>query len=487
MTVQAATHMMRLCVLTRLTHICRAVPRPRIQTALSSISSDADAFLRQLLGLPTQVPLAQREGWLRVYMPSRNGGVGVPDVNLTADAAFVGAAWLAVPQLRELLPNCPGIDNTADMAQYLLPGYDFALTRLTEDGVPQATLQGLSLQTMLTAAPAKGLQATLSSPLYARAVENRLAEAGNISQTATACALSSIGWGWATASRSDPNYRMDDDTWTLMMLNATRQHPLLPAAPGGGQPLCPAPTCCLPVTTVQQHADSCNVERGTRTSRHNRTYQRAMGVLQWHGWKVQAEPELRPVAFRFGGLKANAPPDAIRADIHAMKAIKGVEHHFYLDFVVTAPHLHLQDAGKPGGAAERAEQDKRTRYATFFNDPSQIYPTAVETFGRLGKGATDVIAKLAKTAYPSKPDSNDPVEQQNAARQGWLRATFCCELRTAISIGVAQGNAKMVRGVRARMGAAGVPAAGLLGVGPPAAVAALPVVAAAANGVANGP
>jgi hypothetical protein len=40
--------MMRLCMLTRFTHICRATPHPRIQDALTNIMGDADTFLCEL-------------------------------------------------------------------------------------------------------------------------------------------------------------------------------------------------------------------------------------------------------------------------------------------------------------------------------------------------------------------------------------------------------------------------------------------------------
>jgi hypothetical protein len=120
------------------------------------------------------VPIEYRKRWLRVYMLGHKGGVGVPDVDLTADATFVGAAWLAVPQLRRMFANCPGVAVTAGTEPYLLPGYGLAISRLADGSVPPKTLAGLSLQAILNATPTAGLQATLSLPLYARAMEMRV-------------------------------------------------------------------------------------------------------------------------------------------------------------------------------------------------------------------------------------------------------------------------------------------------------------------------
>ena len=298
-----------------------------------------------------------------------------------------------------------------------------------------------ALPTTLGSAPARReMQSRTARAVHTRAAEQLLADImalGEDYAEMQAFARSLANLSGLSETRADLRNRMDDGEFRgslALVLFLDVVHP----SPSGLQPICR--DCGARVGDVG-HALKCN--RTTRTGRHN-AIRDALGSVARRcahgGLDVVLEPPLRPAASDHGGLRANAPPTALRADI-LLASHAGLR--VYVDVVVAHPAGKISvGAHKTAGVAGRAACDQKDwHYRKFFVLP-QVAPLAIETGGRYAARGEEALCRMATLVADPMGDAHAGAVGAAAAKRRYREALTAMKQR--VSVALWRGNGRAV-------------------------------------------
>jgi hypothetical protein len=160
------------------------------------------------------------------------------------------------------------------------------------------------------------------------------------------------------------------------------------------------------------HAMTCSKLCGVMTLRHNLFVESVRRIAHRAGVASSVEPPLRHLPGA-RAARAAATPQA-RGDI--LLALNEGLTVVDVSFIHPAATTYVRDAQTAGGAAARRDREKEARYRSADPTGYKFVPVSVETYGRLGKPALQLLTSLASAAA-----ANGVVERdrfvENAMRQ----------------------------------------------------------------------
>ena len=174
------------------------------------------------------------------------------------------------------------------------------------------------------------------------------------------------------------------------------------------------------------HAMTCKSLSGAMTLRHDLTKNDWCRIARRAGIATSAEPVLRPLQGAQAALLADR--QGSRGDI--LLALSSALTVADVSIVHPAADTYVRAAANAAGSAAAVrDQAKRARYET--DDPHgyAFIPLSMETYGRMGKPAMELLNKLAETA----------------ADGGVNKDSFVTNALRVLSIGLCRGNAVLYK------------------------------------------
>jgi hypothetical protein len=174
------------------------------------------------------------------------------------------------------------------------------------------------------------------------------------------------------------------------------------------------------------HAMTCTTQAGGKQLRHNIFSNTVRLISHRAGIATSAEPVLRQLPGAQASANANRPDS--RGDI--LLVLPSGVTVADVSVIHPAASTYVRAARTEGGAAAAREQAKRARYETADPGGYAFVPLVVETYGRLGKAAMELLNTLATTA---------------AAGGAVRKSAFVANALRQLSVALCRGNGVMYR------------------------------------------
>ena len=462
-TLQGIFTIIRRCIPSMFNHVCRAIP-PRLTMPMAQRIDDLmwDRLV-DLLGLDPDLcndPADEGITRMRMFLPTREGGMGITSIVDTVHAAYTGSWALVgshvIKMSRGTFPPTPeswlspGV--IADLPQ---PIQDIAISIATLHGTGQDTandgdsdeapspgaLEGLPLDDLLDpdGDPIREWQTKASNNL-ARSkrikVVEKLQARGNGSkeladQAAFGSALTTQSGAWLHASSARRGQRMSNGVFSLAAKTRVGMH--------SNETL---DTECNCNTKNQNYAAlphrfSCQHAGPARTWRHNSIRDQIAQVCKSiPGALVEKEPAVQRF-WRF--QESNKDHKARRADILVQTPQDSWQGQLLVDVTVRVPVLQGPDTGVQALATVLAGEAAKVSFYNreFIVADHQFVPLALDPVGAMGPAGVNFVRNMARLVAPVKT---------------YQYQVFLRELYTRISVALQCGNAAVLRASPAARG-----------------------------------
>jgi Reverse transcriptase (RNA-dependent DNA polymerase) len=412
----------------KLAHLPRIAPWNLIGDAIQTLELKTCQAAFQIMECPERADL--RTG--QMTLPLRLGGMGLRMTSESeADAAYLAAAAIAQTTMREgpeqfqpfAGPNAPRLKQ---LWQELHAKGEEAEIWPTEaldlnDECIDRVLPGA--QRAFSRFLAESRHAALLDSFAANGIEGQRDSARLLSCSCRASAI------WADTLPTSPAFELNDWEFKSAMLHRLGVNHM-PANAVGAQCWCGHHLSA----SDSDHAHTCRHQGGGWTLRHNLVLHGVRRSAHSSGIANSLEPVLRPLE----GLTASSLPAGSRGDIllalpSALTIVDvSVIHPCASAYVVAASR-------KEGSAAEVRDQQKRAKYERTDPHGYAFVPLSIETYGRLGKPAMQLLNTLG----------------DKAAEGGADKSIFVANALRHLSIALCRGNAVIYKRsltVMARLG-----------------------------------
>ena len=173
------------------------------------------------------------------------------------------------------------------------------------------------------------------------------------------------------------------------------------------------------------HAMTCDKLAGLRTLRHDHVQSSVQYGVKMAGHSSSIEPQERHLKdLRFGD-----DGYGMRGDV----LVSTLEDCLNVDVVITHPAsrtLRGRASRTPGAAARVAEENKRRSHAAGGTRGYRFVPFAIETYGRLGRAAVEVLGEWADAA---------------AGSGAFDRDAYLTWVKRELSVTLVRGNARLFK------------------------------------------
>jgi hypothetical protein len=372
----------------RTAHLPRVVPWRLVGDAIQRTEAKVAEAAFQIMERPQQGGTSAAQ----MTLPLRHGGMGIrATTELEGDASFLSAAAIAetafrdgVQQFRPFAgPDGPRLEriwqtlHAAGAASALWPPDALAVnTERIDKVMPDA-------QRVYARFVAQGRSDALLAACDAAGAEGQRDRARLLSCQCRAASA------WIDTLPTAPALRMSNADFVCAMrhrLGLTH----MPANAPGVQ--CSCGQFMQPNDV--DHAMTCKSQCGAMQLRHEIIKDTWRLIANRAGVASSVEPVLRRLPGAQASANANRPDS--RGDI--LLVLPGGLTVADVSVVHPAASTYVQAARSVGGAAAARDQAKRVRYATADPNGYAFIPLSVETFGRMGKPAMELLNTLATAA-----------------------------------------------------------------------------------------
>ena len=369
----------------------------------------------------------------QLQLPSRKGGLGLQCLTasdgLTCHAGFLAAAALAQTAMEAGADSFQPFTGQSGLEMQQVWGQ--VSTACTCNAACKcADLEAPSLEEAFTAGQLPGLQHTVSQALADQRHEQLLAkyrdmqecpETREIAEQHLARLLSvqhAVATAWLNILPTKDQWEIDNDT----VKSALRF--LLGVSPGPPDQSHYRCVCGEKVCD-SHHAMSCDKMSGFRTQRHNHVQNTVRYGCTAAGFDSCMEPKEKHLK----GLRMGDKGYGMRGDI----LLSTLDDLINVDTTITHPanKTTRAAASKTAGAAAAAREKTKLRDHARDGTPGYSFvPFVIESYGRLGKEAEQLLGKLA----------------DGAASTGLFeRQVYLQWIKKEISLTLIRGNARVFR------------------------------------------
>jgi hypothetical protein len=403
----------------KMSHLARCVEYDQLEWALLTLQEAVvNAFLEVIGRSEKDIDLYQ------LFLPRSLGGMGLQRLvafeGVTCRAGFLAAA----AQTQAALAGGP---------ECMLPFSGAALDPLVQAWDHVCTFRGDDtgpLQAALTAGTLPGLQRAVSSLVTQRTHDALLqkyrdmlaVDSTRVQAEENLARLHSlqrgVGTAWMDVLPTKATWELDDAT----VKSALRFQ--LGVSPGPPSQTFYRCTCDYQGSDAH-HAMTCDKLAGLRTLRHDHVQCSVQYAATAAGHGSSIEPQERHLKdLRFGDAGYGMRGDVL---------VSTLEDVLNVDVVITHPAsktLRGRASKTPGAAARVAEENKRRSHAAGGTRGYRFVPFAMETYGRLGTAAVEVLREWADAAAGAGVFSRD-------AYLSWIKKE--------LSVSLVRGNARLFR------------------------------------------
>ena len=403
----------------KLAHLARCVEYDQLQAALSKAEAAVQGAFLGLIGRAAEdVDIDQ------LYLPRGLGGVGLQRLTafdgVTCRAGFIAAAAQTQAALQGGSDSMSPFTGAAQVS--LVQAWDQVCAFQGDNTV--------QLQDALRAGSLPGLQRAVSS-LVTQRTQARLMQkykdmlAVDISREQAEVNLarlhslqSGVGTAWMDVLPTKETWELDDAT----VKSALRfQLGVSPGPPSHTFYRC----ACDYQGSDAHHAMTCDKLAGLRTLRHDHVQSSVQYGVKMAGHSSSIEPQERHLKdLRFGD-----DGYGMRGDV----LVSTLEDCLNVDVVITHPAsrtLRGRASRTPGAAARVAEENKRRSHAAGGTRGYRFVPFAIETYGRLGRAAVEVLGEWADAA---------------AGSGAFDRDAYLTWVKRELSVTLVRGNARLFK------------------------------------------
>ena len=404
----------------RLAHLPRIAPWSLVGDAIQLVENKTSQAAFQIMQRPEQAEL--RTGQLT--LPLRLGGMGLRMTSeLEGQASFLAAAAITETAMRE------GPQQFRPFAGPKAPGLTQVWESLHAEGVEAElwtqealTVDEACIDNVLPSAQRLFSRFTAerrSSALLASFADDGVEGLRNIARLRScSCRAASM---WVDVLPTSRALQLTNGEFISSMRHRCGQTHM-PANVPGVQCFCGR--YMEPGNT--DHAMTCKTLSGALTLRHEILKEIWRRIARRAGIATSVEPVLRLLRGAQAALIADR--EGSRGDI--LLALSGALTVADVSVVHPAAETYVQVAAREeGGAAAIRDQQKRTKYSTADPHGYAFIPLSMETFGRLGKPAMQLLNTLAETA----------------ADGGVSKEGFVTNALHELSIGLCRGNAVLYK------------------------------------------
>lgn len=417
---------MRASTQMRLAHLPRVAPWNLVGEAIQRMESKVAEATFKLMSLPVQPELLASQ----VTLPLRYGGMGIRATSsLEAKAAFLSAA--AVTQKVMSAGPLPFRPFSGPMGPGLIGDWH-ALHSTAGDLWPTASREVddacisevlPKVQRMYSKFQAQSKSEQLLSSCH---VDNEAGLMKLARLNSCSCRTASM---WLDTLPTSHALQLSDADFGSAMRHRLGLSQMPSNAPG---------VQCSCNRFMQQgdldHAMTCKSLSGVRTLRHDILKGIVRRISNRAGIASSVEPTLRTLPGSQSAAISTRPES--RGDV--LMVLPSGMTVVDVSVIHPAASSYLQAARTVGGAAAVRDAAKTVRYESIDPNGYTFVPISVETFGRLGKPAMELINKLAATA---------------AAGGAVEKSAFMANALRELSVGLCRGNGVLYRsslGVLAR-------------------------------------
>lgn len=389
-TSQGKLLVIRKSLQTQLTHLARAVPYEHIQKAMQQVEKKVADSVLTIVGRDSSLVDTEQ-----LELPTRFGGVGLLHLTacdgLVCRAAFLSAAALAQKAMANgSVSFQPFLGCMRDQLEGMWSGVKGKCMCIGECQCSREPYE--SLDDALPSLP--HLQQDVGRRLaehraqmliqkYENMLQDPMSEATARKQLSRLHSVRhQVSTAWLNALPTSEPRKLSDDTVRLglqFMLGAPT------VAPGTSfQCMCNKTVSC------SHHAMTCPQLANLRTKRHNLVQQSVRSVICAAGWATSMEPKEGP-------MKRLLPGDAgygKRGDILAAR----LDEILNVDISITHPAAdsYCKAAARQTGAAAAERDQRKVQHHAADGTPGYTFiPFSIETYGKLGKPASELLKDMA--------------------------------------------------------------------------------------------
>jgi hypothetical protein len=433
-------------------HMLRSLPPALTDRFAERIDEKTASTLLDVLGYEERMGGPAGPGSLayaRIFLPLKQGGLGLQSLRESSRPAYVGACALVGPRVASLIPGA----TPAQLAQ-VDPAVEGALASLLEakalKGDPALWKVERLFVPQNPKAPYLGVRGVQHHAHSTIAEERRRAVAQKLGIDTQACETfltnaDPSATAWLAASVAIPVHRMRDGDFALAAIERM----------GGIDPARGRPAACKVCTqtvggktSAQHHVRGCPGTKRFHSSRHAHVKGVILSVarhLPGAPYTVADEPPVAPLYPR--SASSDAPNTEHRGDI-LLRHRGNPTTRYLADLVISYPDSATKGMGEGKGVqCAEMERVKRNHYNRHYTIPERdLVPLAFQPNGYAGPAATAALrtwcrtgaalhAQIAAASFPLSLTSAEKRQKTDQlARSKYLDLLFSARARIGAAI-----------------------------------------------------